>query len=1424
MKKITFLPVLWVFTTCFCNTIFAQVPTWSVNPSDFDNSMVVTAVLNIQGLESRDTDDIVAAFIDGEVRGVTNPDTYLSGQDRFMAQLIVYSNESNESITFKLYDASTDTEIDAVTLPITFVSDAVVGGFDDPLVITDNNLPTDITLNQSTVIENLSINTTVGSLSTSDVDNDTFSYTLVAGDGDTDNASFNINDSNLQTSEIFNYEAKTVYSIRLRTTDNKGGIYEEVFTINVIDANDPPTNIIISNTDFPENLEAGNLIGLFSTADEDANDSYIYSIEGGDISAFTINDNQLLNTVAFDFETKSTYNISIKTVDASGAEFEEDFTINIANANDSPTDMQLNPGTVAENEATGAVVGTLSTTDEDSGDQFVYKLAAGDGQNDNSNFIIVDDEVKTLTTFDYETRQLYYINVQVTDGGGTNYDELFPVQITDANDAPTSLALSNTEIAENENAGTEVATIITTDPDAGNAFSYELVSGTGSTDNDKFIIASDKLLTAESFDFESKQLYKIRIKTTDNGIPNKTFEQAFVITVTDANDTPENLQLSFNQIAEDASVGTIIGSFTVSDQDEGDKHQYTLVSGTGSSDNASFAIVFGELRNLTSFDYETKDTYSIRVQARDENGESVEEQFTINISNSNDVPTLIELSNSNVPETTTVNSKVGTLTTVDADGGNTFTYTLSGTGNDNGNFVILGDEIYTSSTFDYEQQAFYFINVTSKDDGGAEITEQLVIIITDENDEPTDISLSNNKIAENESTNTLIGKFFSTDQDEGDSFTYSLISGLNDDDNALFRIVNNELQSDAVFNFETKNEFSIRVRSTDNDNAFVDKNFIIFATDKNDLPTSLDINKKSFFESDNIGTAIGSLIATDPDQDDTQKFSLVTGDNDTDNAKFLVSGDELLLNTQPDFETKSFYNIRLAITDGQDGTLEKAFILEVKDTNDPPSKIEINDNIITENLPVSSTVGTLVTTDPDATEEFVYTLLPDFDATKFYIENDLLKANEVFDFESKSVYTVKVQVEDKEGETLQRNFAIVVKDTNDVPSDITLSNQIIAENLPSGTEIGLLATVDNDGEELFSYSLTDGANSDGNASFLISGNKLLTADVFDFENKANYNIRIRTTDGGGSSFEKNFTVTISDANDTPLSISLFKNSIEENTAIGVSIGEFTTEDVDANDQHSYSLVSGIGDTNNSSFSIKDNQLITNQIFDYESQNSYSILVESKDLEGASITSQFTIEILDKPEPPVLEDITFRIEEESPKDALVGTVSAQDQDPNAQINYTIVYENDEDELLEPFYIAESTGEILVNNPQFLDYEVTKAFFINIRAANTANLADTAKITIRLIDIIESTELPVNNYVSPNGDGINDTWEIQNVELYTDFELIIFNDMGEIIYQTTAYQNDWGGEYNGNLLSSGVYFFSMRNEQTGIAYKGSITLVR
>ncbi|MFM6436230.1 MAG: cadherin repeat domain-containing protein, partial [Microcystis panniformis] len=54
----------------------------------------------------------------------------------------------------------------------------------------------------------------------------------------------------------------------------------------------------------------------------------------------------------------------------------------------------------------------------------------------------------------------------------------------------------------------------------------------------------------------------------------------------------------------------------------------------------------------------------------------------------------------------------------------------------------------------------------------------------------TNITLSNNNIAENQAVNTVIGELTSTDPDPGDTFTYSLVSGVGDTDNQFFTISN----------------------------------------------------------------------------------------------------------------------------------------------------------------------------------------------------------------------------------------------------------------------------------------------------------------------------------------------------------------------------------------------------------------------------------------------------------------------------------------------------------------------------------------------------------------------------------------------------------------------------------------------------------
>jgi murein DD-endopeptidase MepM/ murein hydrolase activator NlpD len=214
-----------------------------------------------------------------------------------------------------------------------------------------------------------------------------------------------------------------------------------------------------------------------------------------------------------------------------------------------------------------------------------------------------------------------------------------PYFVTNRN--PSDLVLSSSSISENQVIGSVVSNLNSVDPDSGNTFTYSLVAGIGSTDNSSFTITGDQLKVGSIFDYETKNSYLIRIRTTDQG--GLYLEKAFTITVTDVpeNSAPSSITLSINKIAENKPVGTTVGTMSSIDVDSGETFTYTLVSGTGSTDNGSFSISGNTLKTTKKFNYEVKNSYSIRVRTTDSKGLYFEKVFKISVTNVNEVPTKV---------------------------------------------------------------------------------------------------------------------------------------------------------------------------------------------------------------------------------------------------------------------------------------------------------------------------------------------------------------------------------------------------------------------------------------------------------------------------------------------------------------------------------------------------------------------------------------------------------------------------------------------------------------------------------------------------------------------------------------------------------------------------------------------------------------
>lgn len=99
--------------------------------------------------------------------------------------------------------------------------------------------------------------------------------------------------------------------------------------------------------------------------------------------------------------------------------------------------------------------------------------------------------------------------------------------------------------------------------------------------------------------------------------------------------------------------------------------------------------------------------------------------------------------------------------------------------------------------------------------------------------------------------------------------------------------------------------------------------------------------------------------------------------------------------------------------------------------------------------------------------------------------------------------------------------------------------------------------------------------------------------------------------------------------------------------------------------------------------------------------------------------------------------------------------------------------------------------------------------------------TEKPTTKTQEEVFNPDIMRPNFVSPNNDGINDIFKIDNLESYPNNEIIIFDQKGRIIFQAAPYNNDWDAA---NTIP-GTYFYKLliKEGQNKKIFKGSITIM-
>lgn len=80
--------------------------------------------------------------------------------------------------------------------------------------------------------------------------------------------------------------------------------------------------------------------------------------------------------------------------------------------------------------------------------------------------------------------------------------------------------------------------------------------------------------------------------------------------------------------------------------------------------------------------------------------------------------------------------------------------------------------------------------------------------------------------------------------------------------------------------------------------------------------------------------------------------------------------------------------------------------------------------------------------------------------------------------------------------------------------------------------------------------------------------------------------------------------------------------------------------------------------------------------------------------------------------------------------------------------------------------------------------------------------------------------ITNAFSPDGDGFNDTWIIDNAELLNDHKITIYNIFGQVVFNQTGYNTPWDGKKDGDLVPSGEYYYQIKGDKVNI--KGALLI--
>ncbi len=1082
-------------------------------------------------------------------------------------------------------------------------------------------------------------------------------------------------------SSLLNYEAATNHSITVRATSADGSSATQNFTITLTDVNESAVSAVTDSDSaanfIVENSAIGSVVGITGLAtDADGTDSVSYSLDNDAGGRFAINATTGVVTVAgaIDREAASSYDITVRATSTDGSSTTQIFTIQIGDVDEfnvgPVADTNATANSVTENASIGTAVGiTASASDADATTSAItYSLVNNDGGR-----FAIDPTTGVVTVAGAIDREAdgpsRSITVRATSQDGSFTDQAFSITIVDADEFDVTTPVDNNPavniIAENSANGTVVGiTALASDADATtNAITYSLDDDAGgrftiNTTTGVVTVADSSLLN-----YEAATNHTIVIRATSADGSSAT--QNFTITLTDVNEfgitpvTDSNAAADF--VLENSAIGSVVGiTGLATDADGTDSVSYSLDNDAG----GRFAInaTTGVVTVAGAIDREAASSYDITVRATSTDGSSTTQIFTIQIGDVDEFNVGPVADTNATANSVTENASIGTAVGITASASDadatTSVITYSLVNNDGGRFAIdpTTGVVTVAGAIDREADGpsrSITVRATSQDGSFTDQTFSIAIVDADEFDvsTPTDTDPTANAVNENVAIGTTVG--ITANAFDLDATTNTITYSLTSNPGGLFQIDANTgvVTTAASIDRETVGgirSITVQALSSDGSTSTQTFNITINDIDEFDVTTPTDTNNAVNQVDENvaIGTTVG-ITANAFDLDATTNTITYSLTSNLDGL-FQIDANTGVITTAAAIDRElhgATRSVTVQALSSDGSTATQTFSITINDLNEfnisAVTDADATANAVNENVAIGTTVGiTANAFDLDATTNTITYSLTSNPGGLFQIDANTGVVTTAASIDRETVggiRSITVQALSSDGSTSTQTFNITINDIDEfdvtTPTDNNPAVNTIAENSANGTVVGITALAsDADATtNAITYSLDDDAG--GRFTINATTGVVTVADssLLNYEAATNHSITVRATSADGSSATQNFTITLTDVNESAVSAVTDSDSaanfIVENSAIGSVVGiTGLATDADGTDSVSYSLDNDAGGR----FAINATTGVVTVAgaIDREAASSYDITVRATSTDGSSTTQIFTIQIGD----------------------------------------------------------------------------------------------------------------------------------------------------------------------------------------------------